>query len=399
MTSEYYESLAFMRTRLTMQHRRGRNHHGPVSALRHSVVMTAALPVGYSPDLPALERWMRGQGLLGDESVSMAATLLTGGRSNLTYCLTAGPNTYALRRPPLGDLMPTAHDMAREFRILSGLSRVEFPSATPVALCQDTDVLGAPFLLMRFVEGTVYASRDATARLSAARADRVSQSLIDTLTALHRVDLPAAGLADLGRPDGYLQRQLVRWAQQWELCKTRELPDVAALHRRIVDRLASVTHPSAAVMVHGDYRIDNVIFDPSSDQVAAVVDWEMSTIGDPVVDLAILLVYWTQPDDSLRSEVPVAPGITSGPGFWSRAEIIDAYQRIADIPADRLDVSCAFACYKLAVIMESIRQRVLAGAQLGSAADQASEMGAATVALTQMGHHVLDSGAVMGLAS
>lgn len=350
--------------------------------------------------LEPLARWLVSQGLLADVTTDLRPALLAGGRSNISYRLSAPDGEWVLRRPPMGHTLPSAHDMGRELRVQQGLARVGFPVPRPLAECADPGVIGAPFYLMEFVDGRVVASAEDAQALGAADADAACASLVDTLVRLHVVDPGAAGLADLARTGGYLDRQAARWSKQWELTRTQDVPALDGLR----DAVTAVIHglpPGAETtsLVHGDYRFDNVILAPERPQVVAVLDWEMSTLGDPVVDLAVLLVYWTQEGDRLRSRVPVAQHITDAPGMWDRAAIVARYAAASGRSLAHLDACVALACFKLAVIMESIRFRALAGQQLGAGADEAEEMGAATGALAELGLAVLADGAVAGLAS
>ena len=326
--------------------------------------------------------------------------LLAGGRSNVTYEVTdRSGRQWALRRPPLGHVMPSAHDMTREFRVLQGLGRVHFPVPTAHILCEDTTVIGAPFMLMDFVAGQVIATQKDAEAFTPAECATASRTLIEGLATLHSVDVAAARLEEFGRPQGYLRRQVNRWGQQWALTKTRELPSIDALQSWLTDRACDLPEDSPWSLVHGDYRLDNVILDPGLQRLLAVLDWEMSTLGDPIADLATTLVYWTQAGDGLRSSVPVAQHVTSGPGFWTRQQVIDAYQHLTGADLRNLDLCVVLACYKLAVILESIHYRNLSGQQLGATAERGEDMGAAAEALAELGLQVITHGVLNGLAS
>ncbi len=349
-------------------------------------------------DLAAVTAWLSSQGVALAEPVT--ASLFTGGRSNVTYRLVGADGTsLVVRRPPLGHVLPSAHDMGREYRVLRGLNDVGYPTPRTIALCEDPSVNGSPFLVMEYVDGRIVATAADAAALSPEERGGVSAALVAALAQLHRVDVAAAGLGELGRPEGYLPRQLGRWTKQWELTKTRDLPTMDLLRGRIEEALAPLPSDLPWSLVHGDYRLDNVILAPGGPEVRAVLDWEMSTLGDPLADLALTLVYWTEGSDRLRHRVPVAEHLTDAAGFWSRARIIDAYAAATGGAMDHLDVCTALACFKLAVITESIHARTLSGQQLGTAAGDVHAMGVATEALAELGLHVAESGTVAGLAS
>lgn len=347
--------------------------------------------------LAPLAAWMASSGLPIDSSAPLRADLLAGGRSNISYRLVdASGGDWVLRRPPLGHILPSAHDMDREFRVLSGLSGVGFPVPRPIAQCSDEAVIGAPFLLMEYVDGRVIADGQAAAGIEPRDASGICTSLVDTLGELHAIDPAAAGLEALGRPEGYVARQVRRWGQQWELTRTRDLPDIDRLAALLAERVEALV-PAPVAIVHGDYRVDNTILAREESQVRAVLDWEMSTLGDPAMDIAIMLVYWTEPGDGLRAAVPVAQHITDQPGFWRREQIVEHYAARTGNGLVNLDVCTAVACFKLAVIMESILARSLQGQQLGTGADESDAMREATQALAALGLRVLDSGAIEGL--
>jgi aminoglycoside phosphotransferase (APT) family kinase protein len=350
--------------------------------------------------LAALSKWMQ-ENIAGfDGSNQVEATLLAGGRSNVSYKLTdSSGSSWVLRRPPLGHIMPSAHDMGREFRVLSGLNKVSFPTPATRGYCEDESVIGAKFMMMDFVDGRVIESAQTASILSAQQAGEISQELVDTLARLHAVDPVAAGLDQLGKPTGYLQRQVKRWGEQWQITKTRELPEIETLHAWLEAAIAKVPESLPSSIVHGDYRIDNVILASGKSEIVAVLDWEMSTLGDPISDLAISLVYWSQATDTLRKKIPVAEDVTSGPGFWSRQQVLDRYVLQTGLDISHLDECVALASFKLAVIMESIHHRNLSGQQLGAAAGEKSTMGEATVALTELGIAVTRRGAIEALNS
>jgi len=348
--------------------------------------------------LASLSNWMQDNVAGFDASAALQATLLAGGRSNISYQLTdASGSSWVLRRPPLGHIMPSAHDMGREFRVLSGLNKVAFPTPTTRGYCEDESVIGAKFMMMDFIDGRVIESAQTASSLSETQAGEISQELVDTLARLHAVDPAAAGLDQLGKPAGYLQRQVKRWGEQWQITKTRELPEIETLHAWLETAITKVPESLPTSIVHGDYRIDNVILGRDKSEIVSVLDWEMSTLGDPISDLAISLVYWSQATDTLRKKIPVAEDVTSGLGFWSRQQVLDRYVSQTGLDISHLDECVALACFKLAVIMESIHHRNLSGQQLGAAAGAQSTMGEATVALTELGLAVTRKGAIEAL--
>jgi len=350
--------------------------------------------------LGPLAAWLSQQGLPIAATAPLRATLLEGGRSNVTYLLEdAAGAQIVLRRPPLGHVMPSAHDMRREYQVLSGLNRAGFPAPRALAECQNDSVIGSTFMVMSYVDGRVIGDKKAARALSPGSASDVCVALVDTLAQLHAVDAAETGLGDLGRPQGYLARQVHRWGQQWEITKTRELPAIDRLRSWLESQLEDIPTDLPWSIVHGDFRLDNVILDRASSDVLAVLDWEMSTLGDPISDLAVALVYWSEAGDGLRNRVPVAEHITDGPGFWTREQVVERYAEITGRPLSHLDFATGLACFKLAVIMESIHYRNLSGHQLGTAASLGGQMGIATEALAEMGLAVISLGTIRGLSA
>jgi aminoglycoside phosphotransferase (APT) family kinase protein len=291
-----------------------------------------------------------------------AFELISGGRSNLTYLVRdAAGSALVLRRPPLGHVLPTAHDMAREFRVLRGLAGTPVPAPRPLALCEDAAVNEVPFYVMTWCPGVVPADDlpPGFATRPEERA-RMSEAFVDTLVVLHAVDYAAVGLADLGRPEGYLERQVRRWSQQWERSRTAPLPAIEELLRR----LAAALPPSpAAAIVHGDYRIGNMAFDPAdTGRVVAVFDWEMATLGDPLADLGYALIYWKEIGDPAWSRLPRG---TDHPGFWTRAQLASEYAKRSGRDVAHVEFYQVLALTKLAVISEGIYARHHQGKTLG----------------------------------
>jgi aminoglycoside phosphotransferase (APT) family kinase protein len=306
-------------------------------------------------DRGRLEAWFR-------EAVPAARPPLryeriAGGRSNLTFRVHDGDGgRWILRRPPLGATLGSAHDMGREHRILSGLAGTDVPAPQPIAMCDDPAVTGAEFYVMEFVDGLVLRDEDEVrAAFDEAGRRRVGEALVDTLADLHAVDPDAAGLGQLGRREGYAERQLKRWLRQWEASKTRELPAMEETHRLLSAR---VPEQATTSLVHGDYRLDNVIVSPQG-EVAAVVDWELCTLGDPLADLGMLHVYWAEPDDEI---VPLTRAPTLAEGFPKRAELVERYAARSGRDVSQLDFFIALAYWKLAAILEGVYARYAAGA-------------------------------------
>ena len=281
---------------------------------------------------------------------------IAGGHSNLTYRVddSAGRH-WALRRPPLGKRLGSAHDMAREHKVVSALGATEVPVAPVVGLCEDESVNEAPFYVMEFVEGPVLRGL-AEAETFPDEADRraIGERVADTLVAIHAVDPDAAGLGDLGRKEDYVARQLHRWQGQWEKSKTRELAAIDAVHERLAAR---IPEQGPATIVHGDYRLDNMILTPGG-EVAAVVDWELCTLGDPLADVGLLMVYWPQEGDETLS---LGQPANLAPGFPSREELIGRYAERSGRDLTELDFFVALGYWKLAIILEGVYARYTAG--------------------------------------
>lgn len=282
--------------------------------------------------------------------------LIAGGRSNLTYRVTDGRGTtYVLRRPPLGHVLATAHDMAREHRIIAAVGRTAVPVPRALGLCTDESVNGAPFYVMSFVDGVVLDSAEKAALLAPELRHDASMHLIDVLADLHAVDIDAVGLGDLARREGYIERQLKRWNTQWENSKTRELPAIDEVHRRLAERIPP---QQGVVIAHGDFRFGNCLTDVRSGRIAAVLDWELCTLGDPLADLGYLGVYWSDgPSSALRANDPTPAG-----GFALYRDLVDRYASRTGRDVGGIDYYVAFSCWRLAVISEGVYARYLHGA-------------------------------------
>lgn len=286
--------------------------------------------------------------------------LLAGGRSNLTYAVTDTTGArWVLRRPPLGHVLATAHDMAREHRIIAALADTDVPVPPVIGLSGDDSVNGAPFYVMDFVDGPIVANAAAARELPIEHRARATDSIVDVLARIHAVDVDAVGLGDLGRRDGYIERQLKRWHGQWEKTKTRELPAIDAVHDRLA---AAVPEPGPATIVHGDYRLDNCILHEEG-RVQAVLDWELCTLGDPLADVGQLCMYWTEPGDTLVA-APDAP--TTVEGFGPRAHLLARYGAASGRDLADIDYYVAFGYWKLACICEGVLKRYQAGVMGGA---------------------------------
>lgn len=296
----------------------------------------------------------------------LRAQLIEGGRSNLTYRVTDGADSWVVRRPPLGHVLATAHDMRREHRVISALHETPVPVPETLLLCEDESVIGAPFYVMELVEGTPYRTAGQLAPLGPERTRAVVLSLVDTLVALHAVDPEAVGLGDFGRPDGFLERQLRRWGKQLSASKNRDLPGIDELHEALGRALPASPAPA---VVHGDFRLDNVLVG-ADDTITAVLDWEMSTLGDPLTDLGLLVMYSS---DLGLPESPVST--TSGaPGHPAPEELIARYAARSGRDTSSIAWYTAFAWFKLAVILEGIHYRFTLGQTVGAGFDRIGEL-------------------------
>ncbi len=307
----------------------------------------------------------------------LTASLIAGGKSNLTYRVDAGSASWVVRRPPLGHVLETAHDMAREHRVIVALRSTPVPVPKPLAVCTDPSVIGAPFYVMEFVPGRVYRTANALQRIGSDRTAAASRAALAALAALHAVDPEQVGLGDFGHPEGFVERQVRRWGKQLTASRSRELPGIDALYDRLAGALPPEQPPA---IVHGDYRIDNLVIDDDQ-RVAAILDWEMSTLGDPLTDLGLLRVY-----DELA---PLFAGIAdapAAPGFVRGEEAVAAYVAAGGRPVDGLDFYVALAAFKLAVILEGIHLRHTQGLTAGEGFDN---LGDAVPLLIDLGHRAL----------
>jgi aminoglycoside phosphotransferase (APT) family kinase protein len=313
---------------------------------------TAGAPEGIDRD--GVEAWF-GEHIPSAEP-PLTFERISGGHSNLTYGVRdAAGRRWALRRPPLGKRLGSAHDMGREQRVVSALAETPVPVAPVAGFCEDESVNEAPFYVMEFVEGPILRGL-AEAHAFPDESDRrvIGERVVDTLVDIHAVDPDAVGLGELGRKEDYVARQLHRWQGQWEKSKTRELPAIDAVHERLAAR---IPEQGPATIVHGDYRLDNMILTPAG-EVAAVVDWELCTLGDPLADVGLLMVYWPEAGEEL---VALGQPATLAPGFPKREELKARYAERSGRDLSQLDFFVALGYWKLAIILEGVYARYAAG--------------------------------------
>lgn len=300
----------------------------------------------------AVTDWLSARALVDGP---LDAELITGGRSNLTYCLVDAAGTkWVLRRPPLGHVLATAHDMGRESRIMASLAPTDVPVPHIVGVCDDLAVNDAPFFVMDYVDGVVLRDRATAETLTTATRASSARNLIDVLTRIHAVDPDAVGLGDLGRREHYVERQLKRWHGQWEKSAYTDVTDIDTVHKRLSTR---IPEQLTSTIVHGDYRLDNCIL-AHDGSIAAVLDWELCTLGDPLADVGLLMVYWSQAEDAFAA-LPDAP--TMAEGFPSREALVLQYANTSGRDVDDVDYYVALGYWKLACILAGVATRYAAG--------------------------------------
>lgn len=309
-------------------------------------------------DLSVLQTWLQ-QHAPGVLDGPLHATPITGGKSNLTYIVSNGSRDVVVRRPPLGHVLATAHDMGREHRIMSALAGSSVPVPQMLAICSDPDIIGASFYVMERMSGTAYNRASQLESLGVERTQAIGERMVNTLVDLHRVDPETVGLGDFGRPDGYMQRQVNRWKKQLVASTSRELPGMDELVAHIS---ANVPSSGDGTIVHGDFRLDNLLVD-ADDSVTAVLDWEMSTLGDPLADVAVLVAY----GELARVAPPSGPGAAlvtdapRAPGYPGRDDILQRYSTGSGRDVGDMGFHLAFAYFKIAVIVEGIHYRYVHG--------------------------------------
>jgi aminoglycoside phosphotransferase (APT) family kinase protein len=280
---------------------------------------------------------------------------ISGGRSNLTYAVAdSDGNRWALRRPPMGRRLGSAHDMGREHKVIAALQDTDVPVPPLAGFCDDEAVNDAPFFVMDFVEGPILRTGKDAAAFDEPQRRAIGERVVDTLVALHELDPDQVELGDLGRKEDYVKRQLKRWAGQWEKSKTRDVPRVEEVHDKLAGR---VPEQGPATIVHGDYRLDNMILAPSG-EVAAVVDWELCTLGDPLADVGMLLVYWSEEGDDF---MPLFAPATIAPGFPKRTDVRERYAERSGRDLGQIDFFVALGYWKLAIILEGVYARYASG--------------------------------------
>jgi aminoglycoside phosphotransferase (APT) family kinase protein len=334
-------------------------------------VSAAEVPAGI--DAPAVDAWLSEH--VAGAQPPFTYRLITGGRSNFTYEVTAADGRrIVLRRPPLGSLLATAHDVVREYRIVAALAQTGVPVPPPLAVCDDPSVNGAPFAVTGFVDGVVLDAAEPAAVLDESGRRELAFHLIDVLADLHAVDVEAVGLADLSRHEGYIERQVRRWVKQWEGSRTRDLPVIDEVARRLMDRLPQQRGVS---IVHGDYRFGNCISDLQQRRIAAVLDWELCTLGDAMADLGHLAVYWHDP---VKPPGMLTNDPTGGGGFPSFADLLSRYAARSRRDVSGIGYYRGFAAWRLAVIGEGVADRHRQRHPEDTAALTASQTGVARLA-------------------
>ena len=330
-------------------------------------------------DVVKVSAWLEAniEGVQGPFSVD----LIAGGRSNLTFrVVDLNGRELVVRRPPTGHVLATAHDMAREYRIMSAIGRTDVPVPPTYGLCTDLEVNDAPFYVMGFSQGVVLDSADRAVALPMDLRVPASEHLVDVLADLHAVDIDAVGLGDLAKRDGFIERQVRRWTMQWENSKSRDLPAIDEVARRLGERMPAQVGVS---VVHGDYRFGNCVTDVVNGRIAAVLDWELCTLGDPLADVGYLGVYWSDGGDgALRANDPTPAG-----GFLAYADVLERYATRTGRDLGDIGYYVAFSCWRLAIISEGVYARYRAGAM----GDQAIDTSPMTSAVEGLADRALEA--------
>lgn len=311
---------------------------------------------GEALDAAALEGW------LGANAPELAGPLtiaqFPSGHSNLTYLVTVGARELVLRRPPFGAAVKHGHDMGREYRILSKLSAVYSPAPKPAARCDDPAVLGAPFYLMERIPGVILRRKNPDGLVTPEVAQRLSEAFVDNLARLHAIDYAAAGLGDLGHPDGYVRRQVEGWTARYAAAKTDDIDELPRLAAWLAGR---IPQERGAALLHNDYKYDNLVLDPGDvTRIVGVLDWEMATIGDPLMDLGTALGYWVEAGDADEMRA-LTFGPTDAAGSLTRQALIARYARQSGRDCSGMLFYYCFALFKLAVVLQQIYARYKRG--------------------------------------
>ncbi|TGD86561.1 phosphotransferase family protein [Mycolicibacterium sp. CH28] len=309
-------------------------------------------------DLGALARFLADHGV--EVAGELRAEFISGGRSNLTYKVSDGVSRWVLRQPPLAGLTPSAHDVGREFRVTKALQSSPVPTAAAVACDPDGSTLGVPVSVVEYVEGSVIRGADELATFPDGELHVLTEALVDCLASIHAVDYAAVGLETFGRPDGFVTRQVALWARQWDRVKSREVPDLTVLADRLASRVPS---QSASAIIHGDFRVDNTIVDPAdSSKILAVLDWEMSTLGDPLTDVALMCVYRMPEFDAVLG----TRAAWTSPRLPSPDMLAQRYAQASGRDLSDWGFYIGLSCLKVAVIAEGIAHRARHGAEAGA---------------------------------
>lgn len=299
------------------------------------------------------------QDVLALPMLNLQVEQFPGGYSNLTYLLKTGEKEYVLRRPPFGRKIKSAHDMGREYRILSKLIEVYPHVPRPLAFCEDEEILGTPFYVMERIQGVILrANPPKGTQLTPELMQKLSENFIDNLAAIHNIDYQAAGLGDLGKPDGYIQRQITGWTKRYHDAQTDDLPQIDAVAKWLAENMPP---ERGAAIIHNDYKYDNLLLNPNDlTEIIGVLDWEMATLGDPLMDLGTALSYWVSPDDPPELQ-DNAFGLTTLPGNLTRSQLAERYAEKTGQDIPDLLFYYVYALFKLAVIAQQIYARFKAG--------------------------------------
>jgi len=331
---------------------------------------TAPIRSGEELDLKALEEYLRrhlAELLPGSplDSTALELEQFPGGHSNLTYLARLGGHEFVLRRPPFGPVAPTAHDMPREYRLLRAVHPLFQLAPQPYLLCEDSSVIGVPFYLMERRRGLVVrrdTPKEIGDNLDLRR--RVGEGMVDTLARLHSVDIYSSGLVNVGKPVGFVTRQVKGWSERWQRSKTSELLEIDRVIEWLADRIPPEPDRAAgrpATLVHNDFKLDNTMLDPNDPaRVVAVLDWEMCTVGDPLVDVGIFLCYWAMKDDPEARRESISP-VTTERGWMTRQEVVERYAEKSGRDLSGIAFYEVFALFKTAVVLQQIYYRYVKG--------------------------------------